>query len=126
MIWDIAGNVSEWVSDNNTAGNYGLGVRYISTLAENHPAKARFGPSGDYSNIFLENSSYGNLGQFSGAGGGIVRGGHFYGDPGYPQNTGVFATHLGGLGGFFTLGFRWLLFPLKPNSHFSQTSGLNP
>ena len=47
VIWDMAGNVAEWVSDHNNT-NYGSS-QFIAELTDGNPAKDRFGPSGDYS-----------------------------------------------------------------------------
>jgi hypothetical protein len=88
VIWDLAGNVLEWVKDND-ATNFGASVYIDQITSGSHTttgtvgsltgaAKYLFGPSGDYSSL---NSSlhcglgYGYLN--NGAAGGIFRGGCF-------------------------------------------------
>ena len=91
VIWDIAGNVWEWVSDDHNT-DYGYGqyeIVYISELTGQ--AKTMFGPSGDYSTT-LRNPSYGNLGWvFHGTGGGMLRGGFWN----METLAGVFAVRFG-------------------------------
>lgn len=95
-IWDISGNLWEWVSDDNSFV-YGSSPNYISLLTSidgnEGPLglpKHAFGPLGDYSS--LVSSPYGGLGYASinAAGGAILRGGSYQS---YDQ-TGVFAVKL--------------------------------
>ena len=89
VIWDMAGNVEEWVSDDRPPNNPG-GLQFIAELTG--ARKDRFGPSGDYS-ATLGSPDYGNLGRFwqSGASaGGVLRGGRWS----YHRNAGVFAASL--------------------------------
>ena len=89
VVWDIGGNVSEWVKDNNTV-NYGSntdislitdathstsGSLSGGTTMTERKAKGHFGPSGDYTG--LDSNPWGGLGygQFNGNADGVVRGG---------------------------------------------------
>ena len=104
VIWDIAGNVSEWMSDDNGT-DYGS-YRYISQLTGD--VKIRFGPSGDYSD--LSSSPWGNLGQLAaGTNGTVLRGGAWSSN----ANAGVFAAILtiSPSGGQPTHGFRCFYTP---------------
>ena len=95
VIWDMAGNVNEWVKDDNTT-SYGSNVHISqvtdlthSTLGDlsggtattSRMAKGHFGPSGDY--IGLGSGIFGGLGfglldGDSGNGvGGVIRGGSY-------------------------------------------------
>ena len=112
VIWDIGGNVWEWVKDYNGTwddnGNhrggsdYGLTHRYISqlptasdrasltggTTSTARTAKDQFGPSGEYSH--LNDGERGGLGYFGrGTVGGVLRGGNWA-----QLGGGVFATEL--------------------------------
>ena len=88
VIWDIAGNVWEWVSEDNST-NYG-GIHYITELTDDD-AKIRFGPSGDYSASLGNAPPYGNLGKLHpGTLGGVIRGG----DGSSKWSSGVFAAFL--------------------------------
>ena len=112
VIWDIAGNVSEWMSDNNgdwgdhdndpatpntnrNPVDYGSQAQ-ISILTDASPneAKKKFGPSGDYSSngtFDLSDEPWGNLGQFfTSTAGGVLRGGNW----GSTTSAGVFAADL--------------------------------
>ena len=89
VVWDIAGNVYEWVRDTN-AVNYGSNTD-ISLVTNNthatpgslsggttmteRKAKGQFGPSGNYTN--LDSTPFGGLGygELNGSAGGITRGG---------------------------------------------------
>ena len=75
VVWDISGNIGEWVKDNNTT-KYGSPNNYISqitdvthstsgslsggTTATSRTAKGHFGSSGDYTN--LTSAPWGGLG----------------------------------------------------------------
>ena len=92
VVWDIAGNVWEWVKDSNTQTTYGSGAYMSQITSDTHTtsgslsggtttttrtAKGQFGPSGDYTD--LDSTPYGGLGHgtlnnFS-AVGAVVRGG---------------------------------------------------
>ena len=88
LIWDMAGNVSEWVSDDRPPNDPG-GSQFIAEITG--ARKDRFGPSGDYS-ATLGSPDYGNLGIFfqSGASSGVLRGGRWNN----PRRAGVFAADL--------------------------------
>ena len=89
VVWDIGGNVYEWVKDTNTV-NYGsdLGIAQITDATHPTPgslsggttmterkAKGHFGPSGDYTG--LDSDPWGGLGfgRLTGSVGGVSRGG---------------------------------------------------
>ena len=89
VVWDIGGNVYEWVKDTNTV-NYGsdLGIAQITdatrptsgslsggTTTTERKAKGHFGPSGDYTD--LDSDPWGGLGfgRLAGSVGGVARGG---------------------------------------------------
>ena len=92
VVWDIAGNVWEWVKDSNTQTTYGSGAYMSQITSDTHTTsgslsggttttsrttKGQFGPSGDYTD--LDSTPYGGLGHgtlnnFS-AVGAVVRGG---------------------------------------------------
>ncbi len=111
-IWDIAGNVLEWVKGDIAAGPPYEGVDdYISqqpwTAGLNHPEM--WGPFGNYS---LKNSGeHGGLGQgfLGSSAGAVARGGHY----GYFTFSGVFAADLnsGPLDSGTLLGFRCVVLP---------------
>ena len=110
VIWDIAGNVWEWVSDHNLI-DYGSGFLYISMLEDIDLAKKPFGASGDYSTTLGDSSSYGNLGMLiTGTGGGVVRGGNW---KSYAEAAGLFAAYLDLEPSFRHkgLGFRCFYYP---------------
>ncbi|MCB0391921.1 MAG: hypothetical protein KDD58_11560 [Bdellovibrionales bacterium] len=103
VIWDLAGNVMEWVLDTNS---YDLGATYfIFDLTDGTPADTyalsggltstsrnsheHFGPEGNY--ISLNVDPFGGFGQLNhGTSGGILRGGLLNGG----TQTGIFATTL--------------------------------
>lgn len=118
-LWDIAGNVWEWVQDNNST-NFGADG-YISTITPvNRPntgtiggvlnnANYHFGPAGDYTG--LSSSPYGGLGHgwLNYSAGAILRGGGWFNG----VDTGVFSTYLG-IGPAYTdayIGFRCVWSP---------------
>jgi len=101
-IWDFAGNVWEWVQDNNST-NFGADIEMSQLTAANRPAvgsiggvsgnaKYHFGPAGDYTS--LSSSPFGGLGYgwlMSNASGALMRGRRWDGG----VNVGVFATYFG-------------------------------
>ena len=104
VIWDVAGNVWEWVQDDNGSLYDVNGTVWISRLPDsgteaslslaNQPGRARnaknqFGPSGNYS--ALTSGTRGNLGRFDpGNAGGVLRGGSFQDR----RRGGIFGTAL--------------------------------
>lgn len=100
VIWDLAGNVWEWVKDNN-AINFGANA-YVSqittashttsgTVTPSGAAKVVFGPAGDYS--AMNSGEYGGLGYgYVGySAGAVFRGGNWVNGAG----SGVFTSNLG-------------------------------
>jgi hypothetical protein len=91
VIWDIAGNASEWTKDNSPDLNV---QGYTSQLTASDFDKIKWGPSGDYYTT-MPNSPYSGLGfsalRFTAAGSrAVVRGGTFAdGD-----KAGVFASDI--------------------------------
>lgn len=118
-LWDIAGNVWEWVQDNNST-NFGADG-YISTITPvNRPntgtigsvlnnANYHFGPAGDYTG--LSSSPYGGLGHgwLNYSAGAILRGGAW----GHGVGAGVFTAYLGNgpTGTYTDFGFRCVWSP---------------
>lgn len=115
IIWDLAGNVKEWVYDDSSF-DYGSDA-YISAITESYgnaggplgTPKAAFGPYGNYSG--KSSAPYGGLGQggISDTRGTVLRGGyHFDGD-----DAGLFAVELtyGPNGGGENMGFRCAAVP---------------
>ena len=103
VIWDMSGNVDEWMEDQNS--NIFEEAAYISQITNtNYPnskslsgdtrtPKGHFGPSGDYTD--LSTSPYGGLGRgtlgaYGDTGSGILRGGNYS----RTVNSGVFSTTL--------------------------------
>jgi len=91
VIWDIAGNVWEWVQDNLTSQGSN---DYVSQNPANVPdasaGKLKWGPAGNYT---AKNSGeYGGLGYgyLNYSGGAVLRGGVWGSD----TSAGVFASHL--------------------------------
>lgn len=84
-IWDVAGNVWEWVKDDySTVGVDAWISQVVGTV------KTMFGPLGDFS--ALSSTPYGNLGRANlSANGAIIRGGS-YGDG--SDEAGIFAVNL--------------------------------
>ena len=123
VIWDIGGNVWEWVKDNNS-NSYGT-YSYISQITFiTHPnsyalsggsttaariAKDQFGPFEDYTS--LSSIDYGGLGYgfVNSDVGAVLRGGVWYDD----TYSGVFAANLFNGPSFssFDLGFRCVFRP---------------
>ena len=109
IIWDVSGNVWEWVKDDNSDGDNGVYgdnaymsqvTRTSHTIARSlsggttttaRVAKDQFGPSGDY--LALNSDRRGGLGHgwLSFSRGAIARGGYWWNAI---PNTGVFATVL--------------------------------
>ena len=93
VVWDIAGNLEEWVKDNNTVPYSSIFTSIIALITDethetsgslsggttttSRKAKGHFGPSGDYTNF--TSNPYGGLGYayLKVAGGGATRGGAF-------------------------------------------------
>ena len=103
VIWDMSGNVDEWMEDQNSS--IFENDSYISQITNtNYPnpkslsgdtrtPKGHFGPSGDYTD--LSTSPYGGLGRgdlgaYGDTGSGIIRGGNYS----RTVNSGVFSTTL--------------------------------
>ncbi|MEY5059663.1 MAG: hypothetical protein RJA51_1410, partial [Actinomycetota bacterium] len=100
VIWDVAGNVWEWVKDTNST-NFGANAYMSQVSTTSHTttgtigsitgaAKLLFGPSGNYTS--LNTDEYGGLGNAwtNYSAGGVARGGHLGNDVG----AGVFAVAL--------------------------------
>ena len=91
VIWDLAGNIWEWMKEDD-GPLHGLDT-YIAYLTENHNNK--FGPAGDYRSLDW-GSRRGGLGMMSASWGkrGAVRRGGSFGPKGgeYP---GLFSLHVG-------------------------------
>ena len=100
-IWDIAGNVAEWVIDNNST-NFGGNPPIAVITTVSHPttgsiggvsnnAYYHFGPAGNYTG--LSTSPYGGLGYgyLNYSAGAITRGGSWNDS----EASGVFAAYLG-------------------------------
>lgn len=118
-IWDFAGNVWEWVLDNNST-NFGAdGCISLITPAD-HPntgtiggilsnANYHFGPAGNYTG--LSGSPYGGLGYgwLNSSAGAILRGSYWYNG----ANPGVFTAYLnyGPSNADTTIGFRCVWSP---------------
>lgn len=123
VIWDIGGNVWEWVKDDST-NSYGT-ISYISQItAITHPnnyslsggttttarnAKDQFGPLGDYTS--LSSGDYGGLGYgyLNSAAGAVLRGGSWVNN----TRSGVFSAYLyfGPSYSYNAFGFRCVFRP---------------
>ena len=99
-VWDFAGNVLEWVRDDNST-NFGANGNISTITPLNRPntgiiggvlnnANYHFGPAGDYTG--LSSSPFGGLGfgYLNFSAGAIVRGGRWD----YMGNSGIFTTYL--------------------------------
>ena len=97
VVWDLAGNVAEWVKDNNTvsyvssaniimsllndATHSNSGSLSGGTTTTSRTAKGHFGPHGDYTGLY--SNPWGGLGSGSlnlnlgGGGVGVTRGGYY-------------------------------------------------
>ena len=97
VVWDIAGNVYEWVKDNNTVNNYGSnsnmsevtdsthtfsGSLNEGTTTTSRTAKGHFGPSEDYTTFISAPWGGFGFGWFFGGASGITRGGAYQASPG--------------------------------------------
>ena len=100
VVWDLAGNVLEWVRDGSDFSYSSSNNVHVSSITrENHKkkrslkwgltttprvAKDQFGPSGDYT--YLDSGYYGGLGMawLKNVGGTVTRGGHWI------QHAGIF------------------------------------
>lgn len=88
VIWDVAGNVWEWVKDDNSSAQGADTL--VSQLTAPMYNLAKWGPAGNYT---AKNSGeFGGLGgaTLNHAGGGIIRGGVWFNK----NNSGVFASGL--------------------------------
>lgn len=90
VIWDFAGNLSEWVTNDNNA-SYGSSV-YISTMSTGDIRQIRYGAAaGTFCATASATPFCGmGVGNLSGSAGAVVRGGRWNGD----VESGVFATGL--------------------------------
>ena len=125
VIWDLAGNVGEWVKDNNNS-SYGFkkdkGGSIISLNKPEHStpyalsggttttprsAKDQFGPSGDYTDIASE-KPFGNLGNISTYQRGITlaRGGNGFVTTPYGYFNGLFSVEMPNYSKSNATGFR--------------------
>ncbi len=108
-VWDIAGNVAEWVSDNYTVTGTPDAASYISQITDS-TLKSKFGPTGDYSGYseFYAGLGYLKVNESAGTYG-IARGGSYLdGD-----KSGVFAADatLDPTQGYPNVGFRCVVVP---------------
>ena len=126
VIWDMSGNVGEWVKDINaveygpnssmskvtdvthpTAGSFSEGTTTTSRTAKGH-----FGPSGDYTHFISAPLGGLGYGQLNRDFGGVIRGGDYE-----ATSPGVFSVNLGSpksLDNPFFLGFRCVYHPPAP------------
>jgi formylglycine-generating enzyme required for sulfatase activity len=110
-VWDIAGNLAEWVSDNYTVTGTPEADSYISQIMES-TLKSKFGPAGDHSALTSSDghNGFGYLKINAPAGTyGIARGGSYLdGD-----KSGVFAADatLDPTQGYPNVGFRCVVVP---------------
>ena len=103
VIWDMSGNVDEWMKDQNTS--IFENDSYISQITnadypnskslngDTRTLKGHFGPSGDHTGLSSSpygGLGYGALGAFGDEGVGILRGGNYSRN----VNSGVFSTRL--------------------------------
>jgi hypothetical protein len=111
IIWDVAGNVYEWVKDNNNASQGS--DSYVSTNSWISEVRLKFGPEGNYSTN--NSGEYGGLGygRLNSSAGTVVRGGDWNND----AWTGVFAAglHVGPTLIWYEVGFRCVLL-LEPGA----------
>jgi formylglycine-generating enzyme required for sulfatase activity len=103
-IWDLAGNVGEWMKDSN---GFDLSQSTISQIT-NSLHKSFFGPDGDYSSVSSE--PYAGLGDQLGNGtnGTIIRSGAWGAGAVGLLNAGIFATNINAFSGYSdsSVGFR--------------------
>ena len=105
VIWDMAGNVWEWVKDDNMGVAHGPDSYFSKISSSSHTmlyylenefsmtsrvAKGQFGPRGDYT--YLGMDAWGGLGYgvLSSNGGGVGRGGYWYDG----AKSGIFSVDL--------------------------------
>lgn len=122
VIWDMAGNVWEWVQDDHFGIGHGADS-YLSqvsttshtmlyslaykTIIRSRVAKAQFGPGGNYTDLNMgAGLGYGILSLHGGA---VARGSDWQGG----MKSGVFAVDLGhgGKDSYMTFGFRCVYRP---------------
>jgi formylglycine-generating enzyme required for sulfatase activity len=109
-VWDIAGNVAEWVSDNYTVTGTPDADTYISQITDS-TLKSKFGPTGDYSGYSEFYAGLGYLKVNTPAGTyGIARGGSYLDED---SRSGVFAADatLDPSQGYPNVGFRCVVVP---------------
>ena len=106
VVWDISGNVGEWVKDNNTTkyGSNTLISRMTNvthstsgslsggTTTTSRTAKGQFGPSGDYTSLNPDPPGWLGYGHVNFNVGGVLRGGANWDIIG---TIGVFSVNLG-------------------------------
>ena len=109
VIWDFAGNVFEWVTDNNTASNGADG--YMSTMSGADIRQTRYGAASGTICVSASSTPYCGMGNgwFSGTSGAINRGGSYAAN----LNAGIFTTYLNNSSSVISsaIGFRCVFVP---------------